>query len=466
MTSTDVHASPTTGASFPPGFSWGAATASYQIEGAVDVDGRGPSIWDTFSHTPGKVLAGDTGDVAVDHYARYREDVGLMRDLGLGAYRFSVAWPRVVPQGSGAVEQRGLDFYSRLVDELLGKGVAPWITLYHWDLPQALQDAGGWGARDTAYRFAEYAVVVHEALADRVEHWSTLNEPWCSSLLSHMAGLHAPGLTDGAVAARSVHHLLLGHGLAAQVLREGGVHDLGITLNLAPVRPASDSAADRDAARRADGQLNRLFLDPIFRGSYPDDVVADLEAAGAPLPVHEGDLALISAPIDWLGVNYYFRNRVRDAGGPTGKPSPIIGGAHIEEVPFAGTRTAMGWGVEPDGMVEMLTHLRDAYPATPVVITENGSAWDDEVSEDGRVHDAERADYLLAHLDAAAEAIALGCDLRGYFTWSLLDNFEWAYGYSKRFGIVHVDYETQQRTLKDSALAYADVLRRHREAQA
>jgi beta-glucosidase len=467
MTSSDAPAPLTPGASFPPGFTWGAATASYQIEGAVDVDGRGPSIWDVFSHTPGRVLDGDTGDVAVDHYSRYREDVGLMSDLGLGAYRFSIAWPRVVPLGSGAVEQRGLDFYRRLVDALLEKGIAPWITLYHWDLPQALQEQGGWASRDTAYRFAEYAGVVHEALADRVEHGSTLNEPWCSSLLSHMAGLHAPGTTDAPTAARTVHHLLLGHGLAAQVLRDRGVTDLGITLNLAPVVPASDSEGDRDAARRVEGQQNRLFLDPIFRGSYPDDVVADLEAAGAPLPVQDGDLALISAPLDWLGVNYYFRTRVRDTGGPTGEPFPVIGGAHIEEVPFSGTRTAMGWGVEPDGLVELLGRLRDEYPPIPLVITENGSAWDDDaVSEDGRVHDPERVDYLLDHLDAAEQAIAQGCDLRGYFVWSLLDNFEWAYGYSKRFGVVHVDYDTQQRTLKDSALAYAEVLRRYRAAQA
>ena len=458
MTTTD--AAPTPGASFPPGFTWGAATASYQIEGAVDADGRGPSIWDTFSHTPGRVLGGDTGDVACDHYSRYSEDVALVRELGLDAYRFSVAWPRVQPTGRGRVEQRGLDFYRRLVDELLEAGIMPWLTLYHWDLPQALQDDGGWPARDTAERFAEYAGIVHDALGDRIHHWSTLNEPWCSSLLSYQAGHHAPGERDGARAARAVHHLLLGHGLAAGVLRDRGCTDLGLTLNLAPI-----VGDDPDVVRKVDGQQNRMWLDAVLHGRDPDDVVADLEAAGAPLPVRDGDLDVIAAPLDWLGVNYYFRTRV--AGGSTsGEPSPWIGGQDIVEVPPPVLTTAMGWGVEPDGLRELLVRLRDAWPAIPLVITENGSAWEDEVSPDGAIHDPDRVDYLLRHLGAAGQAVEQGVDLRGYFAWSLLDNFEWAFGYARRFGIVHVDYDTQVRTPKDSARAYADVVRRYRDAQA
>ena len=451
-------AAPTTGADFPPGFTWGAATASYQIEGAAQTDGRGPSIWDVFSHTPGRVLNGDTGDVACDHYARYADDVALMRELGLAAYRFSVAWPRVQPLGSGRVEQRGLDFYRRLVDELLDSGIAPWLTLYHWDLPQALQEEGGWTSRDTAERFAEYAGIVYDALGDRVPHWSTLNEPWCSSLLSYQAGHHAPGERDGTRAARAVHHLLLGHGLAARVLRERGCTDLGLTLNLNPVR-----GEDPDLVRKVDGQQNRMWLDAVLLGRYPDDVVADLEAAGAPLPVQDGDLDVISAPLDWLGVNYYFRSHV--AGGSTaGEPSPWIGGQDVVDVDPPVLTTAMGWGVEPDGLVELLTRLHDEWPAIPLVITENGSAWEDVVAPDGAVRDPDRVDYLLRHLEAASEAIGKGVDLRGYFAWSLLDNFEWSFGYERRFGIVHVDYETQVRTPKDSARAYAEVLRRHREA--
>ena len=453
-------AAPTTGADFPPGFTWGAATASYQIEGAAQTDGRGPSIWDVFSHTPGRVLNGDTGDVACDHYARYADDVALMRELGLAAYRFSVAWPRVQPLGSGRVEQRGLDFYRRLVDELLDSGIAPWLTLYHWDLPQALQEEGGWTSRDTAERFAEYAGIVYDALGDRVPHWSTLNEPWCSSLLSYQAGHHAPGERDGTRAARAVHHLLLGHGLAAGVLRERGCTDLGLTLNLNPVR-----GEDPDLVRKVDGQQNRMWLDAVLLGRYPDDVVADLEAAGAPLPVQDGDLDVISAPLDWLGVNYYFRSHV--AGGSTaGEPSPWIGGQDVVDVDPPVLTTAMGWGVEPDGLVELLTRLHDEWPAIPLVITENGSAWEDVVAPDGAVRDPDRVDYLLRHLEAASEAIGKGVDLRGYFAWSLLDNFEWSFGYDRRFGIVHVDYDTQVRTPKDSARAYAEVLRRHREAHA
>ncbi|KQS60611.1 beta-glucosidase [Geodermatophilus sp. Leaf369] len=462
MTSTDTRTQATDGLVFPPGFVFGAATAAYQIEGAVDVDGRGPSIWDVFSHTPGKTHLGHTGDVAVEHHARYREDVALMAGLGLSAYRFSTSWSRVLPEGAGRVEQRGLDFYSRLVDELLGGGVDPWLTLYHWDLPQALQETGGWTSRDTAARFADYAAVLHDALGDRVRHWSTLNEPMCSALLGHMAGQHAPGHTDAVEASRATHHLLLGHGLAARVLRERGVESLGLTLNFTPMTPATDSAADADAARRLDGQQNRMYLLPVVTGEYPADVVADLAAAGAPLPVEDGDLEVIAAPLDWLGVNFYFGSVVRATEEPTGKASAFIGGERVEEVPPSGPTTTMGWGVTPAAFTELLLRLRDTAPGLPLVVTENGSAWPDEVSADGAVHDPERTDYLLTHLAAVTDAIEQGADVRGYFAWSFLDNYEWARGYDQRFGIVHVDYDTQVRTPKDTALVYAEVLRRHR----
>jgi len=463
MTSTDARPAAAEGLSFPPGFVFGAATAAYQIEGAVDVDGRGPSIWDTYSHTPGKTFQGHTGDVAVEHYTRYRADVALMRELGLDAYRFSVSWPRVLPQGAGTVEQRGLDFYRRLVDELLENGIAPWLTLYHWDLPQALQDRGGWAARDTALRFADYAGIVYDALADRVPHWSTLNEPMCSSLLGHMAGQHAPGHQDAVEASRAVHHLLLGHGLATQVMRDKGADHLGITLNFTPMSPASDSPADVDAARRLDGQQNRMFLVPIVTGEYPADVVRDLAAAGAPLPIEDGDLAVISTPIDWLGVNYYFRSVVQAVDEPTGEPSPFIGAERIQELEPEGPTTTMGWGISPEGFTGLLDRISGMAPGLPMYITENGSAWPDEVSPDGQVHDPERVDYLVRHLAAMTESIEAGADVRGYFAWSLLDNYEWARGYEQRFGLVHVDYETQVRTPKDSARAYAEVLRRHKD---
>jgi beta-glucosidase len=371
----------------------------------------------------------------------------------------------VLPQGAGRVEQRGLDFYRRLVDELLDAGIEPWLTLYHWDLPQALQDEGGWANRDTAARFADYAGIVHDALGDRVPHWSTLNEPMCSALLGYMAGEHAPGERNAAHAARAVHHLLLGHGLATQVMRDRGADHLGITLNFTPMSPAGEQPADVDAARRLDGQQNRMFLEPIVRGEYPADVVDDLAAAGAPLPVQDGDLEVISTPLDWLGVNYYFTSTVRGGVAPTGEPSPFIGAEDIDDLDPEGPTTTMGWGISPEGFTELLLRLRDEAPGLPLFVTENGSAWPDEVSPDGRVRDPERTDYLLRHLEAMSLAMAKGADVRGYFAWSLIDNFEWARGYEQRFGLVHVDYATQRRTLKDSAFAYRDVLRRHREGQ-
>ncbi|MDX8048559.1 GH1 family beta-glucosidase [Lentzea sp. BCCO 10_0798] len=434
---------------FAPGFLWGAATSSYQIEGAAAEDGRLPSIWDTFCATPGKVDNGDTGDVAADHYHRYREDVGLMAELGLGAYRFSIAWPRVQPLGSGAVNQRGLDFYRRLVDTLLEQDIQPWPTLYHWDLPQPLEDAGGWPERDTALRFAEYAAIVHEALADRVTHWTTLNEPWCSAFLGYATGRHAPGRQEPASAIRAAHHLLLGHGLAIAAMPEARV---GITLNLTHVTPMSTAEEDVDAARRIDGMQNRIFLDPVLRAAYPQDVVEDLAPVTGFDHVQEGDLKTIAAPIDFLGVNYYSPMLVGH--GTTSSPSAYVGSEHVRQHDGGRQRTSIGWEIDARGLLDLLLRLERDYPAIPLYITENGAAFDDEV------HDTARVAYLDGHVRACAEAVSRGVPLKGYFAWSLLDNFEWSFGYAQRFGIVHVDYATQRRTLKDSARWYADVIRR------
>ena len=459
-------------ARFPETFLWGGATASYQIEGAVAEGGRGRSIWDTFSHTPGLTFEGHTGDQAIDHYHRYRDDVALMAGLGLNAYRFSIAWPRIQPDGTGPAVEAGLDFYRRLVDELLDHEIEPWITLYHWDLPQALEDAGGWPSRETALRFADYAVLVHQALGDRVKNWTTLNEPFCSSLIGYAAGDHAPGRTEPAAALRATHHLLLGHGLAAEALRTADPQiQLGITLNLYAVDPATDHPADLDAARRVDGLQNRVFLDPVLLGRYPEDVLQDVDHLGGLGDVRDGDLAVINAPLDFLGVNYYTRHVISagtapgDSGIPEGpgvcepEASPWVGSEYVRGVFRGLPRTEMDWEVDPDGLHEVLVRLRDEYPAVPLLITENGAAYDDQVSEDGAVHDPHRVAYLDAHLRACHRAINDGVPLRGYFVWSVFDNFEWACGYDKRFGVVHVDYETQQRTPKDSAEFYSQVLR-------
>ncbi|MGB4779063.1 GH1 family beta-glucosidase [Microbacterium sp.] len=467
---------------FPEGFLFGAATAAYQIEGAAFEDGRTASIWDAFSRAPGAVIGADNGDIACDHYHRYRDDIALMKDLGLDTYRFSVSWSRVRPDG-GPVNQKGLDFYRRLVDELRDAGILPWLTLYHWDLPQTLQDRGGWTVRETSDLFTEYALSVHDALGDRVQHWTTLNEPWCSSFLSYTAGVHAPGhfsVTEGLLAA---HHLLLGHGQAVRELRARDASlDLGITLNLNVADPVDPTnAADRDAARRLDGQFNRWFLDPIFRAQYPADIVADirevdagaiaaLEAATLP-----GDPATIAQPLQALGVNYYhgeFVGGVPDPHPPapgeaptdreTASPWPSGAGIYWHERGLP--RTNMGWEVQPEGLTRLLERVWNDYArsaGTALYVTENGAAYDDElVVEDGvaRVHDAERVAFLGAHLGAIADAVDAGVDVRGYFYWSLLDNFEWAWGYEKRFGIVRVDYDTQERTPKDSALEYRRVI--------
>ncbi|GIG61251.1 beta-glucosidase [Longispora fulva] len=435
---------------FPEGFVWGAATAAYQIEGAVGLDGRGPSIWDTFSHTPGRVAGGDTGDVACDHYHRYPADVALMAELGLPAYRFSVSWARVAPDGRG-LNPRGLDFYDRLVDELVARGIEPIVTLYHWDLPQALEDTGGWTARDTAERFADYAAAVHDRLGDRVPTWTTLNEPWCSAYLGYGNGVHAPGQRDPGKAFAAVHHLLLAHGLGTQALRSAGARSIGLTLNPASVSPVDPAdPADVAAARLVDGLQNRIFLDPVLRGEYPADVAHLVRAH-----IRDTDLKVISEPIDLLGVNYYMPLYVRARPGATGGGEAYPGTRDIEFLPAEGPVTEMGWLIEPAGLTRLLERIGRDYPGTPLMITENGGAFPEGTA------DADRIGYLDGHLRAAHEAISRGVDLRGYLVWSLLDNFEWAEGYRKRFGIVHVDYDTQRREPKDSALWYRDVIRRN-----
>ncbi|MDW7981639.1 MAG: GH1 family beta-glucosidase [Thermomicrobium sp.] len=438
---------------FPDGFLWGTATAAYQIEGGARDDGRGLSIWDTFSHTPGKTFQGHTGDVACDHYHRWSEDVRLLQQLGAPAYRFSIAWPRILPDGVGAVNERGLDFYDRLVDALLAVGITPFVTLYHWDLPQALQDRGGWGERATAEAFAAYADVVVRRLGDRVRHWITHNEPWVVAYLGHYQGVHAPGIQDLATAVRVSHHLLLSHGLATQAIRAASADArVGITLNLSPVHPASEQESDRAAAQRFDGLLNRWFLDPVFGRGYPSDIRESLAPYYEP---PEQDAVTIAQPLDFLGVNYYAPAFVMAADGaePLG-----IRALTAEELRARGyDLTEMGWPVVPEGLEELLVRLhRDYRPAT-VYVTENGAAYPDELVA-GVVQDDRRIAYLAAHFAAAQRAIAAGVPLQGYFVWSLLDNFEWAHGYSKRFGIVYVDYETLARIPKASFQWYRQVV--------
>jgi len=443
------------GIELPRGFELGVATAAYQIEGAVHEGGRGLSIWDTFSHTPGRVAGGDTGDVACDHYHRYAQDVSLMGDLGVDSYRLSVAWPRIQPEGRGAPNLAGLAFYDRLVDALLEQGIAPALTLYHWDLPQALEDVGGWRNRDTAQRFAAYAALVHDHLGDRVQRWITLNEPWCSSFLGYASGRHAPGAQEGEGALAAAHHLLLGHGLAVAALRadarEG--QQVGITLNLQPVSAATSSLQDLAASERAQLRANLLFTDPVLEGRYPDLARPTYQGLTDFGYLHDGDLATIAAPLDFLGVNYYFPSRVRAA--PYDQDDPALRTADdlgTEEVISPDQElTAMGWPVEPAGLTRLLAWLRDTYPnLPPIYITENGRACDDVLTPEGQVDDPDRVRYLERHLRAVTDAIGAGVDVRGYYCWSLMDNFEWAEGYAKRFGLVYVDYATQQRTPKAS----------------
>lgn len=441
--------------SFPDGFLWGAATSAYQVEGAVAEDGRGPSIWDTFVRVPGATVHGDTGAIAADQYHRIEADLDLMADLGLGAYRFSVAWTRIQPDGWGPINQHGLDYYKRVLDGLHARGIAPALTLYHWDLPQALQDRGGWAARETAERFAEYASLLFAALGERAPLWITINEPWCAAFLGYGTGLHAPGVRDEAAALTAAHHLLLGHGLAVQAFRAQGPRtgQIGVTLNLSTVHAASDADGDVAAAWRVDGTENRLFLDPVFRGSYPPDVVDYYRPVSDFGFVRDGDLATIASPADFFGVNYYLQHRVR------ADPSDLERGATF--LPPMGTTTAMGIGVNPEGLTDLLVRLKGGYTALPLYITENGAAFHDYVDPEGHVKDEERVSFLEGHLRAAHRAIAQGIDLHGYFAWSLLDNFEWAEGYSKRYGLVYVDFATQARIPKRSASWYRAVIERN-----
>ena len=420
---------------FPRDFTWGAATASYQIEGAVREGGRGESIWDRFSHTPGLVRNGDTGDVACDHYHRYREDVALVASLGFNAYRFSISWSRVLPAGTGTVNEPGLDFYDRLVDELLGHGIAPFVTLYHWDLPQALEDAGGWPARATALAFADYAAIVAQRLGDRVRSIATINEPWVAADHGYRIGTHAPGRSDPAAAIAAAHHLLVAHGLGMQAIRAAApAVPAGIVLNLGPMQPASSHPLDLEAASAAHDWLNRWYLDPLVGRGYPG--LPAWAAGHARVDIRDGDMELIAAPLDFLGVNYYSRNQVR---------SPLL--PQLEPTGAPPERTGIGWEVYPAGLGETLEFVASRTGELPLYITENGAAYPDGADA---AHDPARVSFLRRHLAVAHQALERGVPLRGYFVWSLLDNFEWAQGYGPRFGVVHVDYGTQERRVRDS----------------
>lgn len=442
---------------FPQGFLWGAATASYQIEGAWQEDGKGESIWDRMSHTPGRIEDGSSGDVACDHYHRWPQDINLMESLGLQAYRFSIGWPRILPAGRGRVNQAGLDFYSRLVDGLLAAGIIPFVTLYHWDLPQVLQDEGGWAARSTAEAFVEYTDAVTRHLGDRVQHWITHNEPWCAAFLGYQIGVHAPGIKDDWPAALSAsHHLMLSHGWAVPVIRQNSpAASVGITLNLAPAYPASTSPADNRAARWGDGYGNRWFLDPLYGRGYPADMVASFTEAGH-LPdglsfVKPGDLEAIAVNTDFLGINYYFRTIARDERAADNLPQTVFRAPAAEW-------TEMEWEIFAPGLYDLLNRLHRDYQVPQLYVTENGASYSEGPGADGRVRDERRLAYLRDHFTAAHQAIGNGVPLAGYFVWSLMDNFEWAKGYLQRFGIVWVNYETQERIPKDSALWYKQVI--------
>ncbi|MFU8947730.1 GH1 family beta-glucosidase [Mycetocola zhadangensis] len=455
---------------FPPTFIWGSATAAAQVEGAGHEGGKEDSIWDAFARVPGAVAKGDNLEVAVDHYHRYAEDVAIMKKIGLDSYRFSTSWARVVP-GDRTPNQEGLDFYSRLVDELLGAGILPWLTLYHWDLPQALEEKGGWANRDTAQRFADYAETVYGTLGDRVKNWTTFNEPFCSSLLGYASGVHAPGRQNPNDAVAAIHHQHLAHGLAVNRLRELGAEQIGITLNLSNAIPLDENdPVDVEAARRFDVLQNRVFLEPIVTGAYAEDTLADLEQFGLRDVIQPGDMEIIGTKIDFLGVNHYHDDQVSghpDDSGTDGHSGATerdikscwIGSEYITFPTRNLPRTAMNWEVNPSGLHKLLVRLGREYPnMPPLFVTENGSAYEDVVSEDGHVHDRDRTKYIVDHVQAVSDAIADGADVRGYFVWSLLDNFEWSWGYDKRFGIVRVDYDTQERIIKDSGLEYSNII--------
>lgn len=445
---------------FPENFIWGVATSAYQIEGAWTEDGKGESIWDRFAHTPGKIEDSSNGDVACDHYHRWSQDIVLMKSLNIQSYRFSITWPRILPQGRGQVNQAGLDFYSRLVDGLLEAGITPFVTLYHWDLPQALQDEGGWPVRSTAEAFVEYSEVVSRHLGDRVKHWITHNEPWCISFLSHQIGEHAPGWQDWPAAIRTAHHVLLSHGWAVPVIRRNSpAAEVGITLNFTPAEPASPSPADFQLYRRFDGYFHRWFTDPLYGRHYPADMVADYIAQNYLPPegmtfVEAGDLQAIAVPTDFLGVNYYTRAVMRDEETPDNLPQIVFPAPQAEG-------TEMGWEIYPEGLYHLLNRLHFEYRPPKLYVTENGASYSDGPDAQGRIKDQRRLDYLRLHLAACHRAIQNGVPLAGYFEWSLMDNFEWAKGYTQRFGIVWVDYQTQERIPKDSALWYREVIGRN-----
>jgi beta-glucosidase len=428
---------------FPSNFLWGTATAAYQIEGAWNEDGKGESIWDRFAHTPGKVTNGDTGDVACDHYHRFRDDVALMRDLGLKAYRFSTSWPRVLPGGRGPVNLRGIDFYDQLVDTLLAANIEPFLTLYHWDLPQALQDEGGWENRNTCYAFADYAALMVKHLGDRVKYWTTFNEPGVTAFDGYLFGQHAPGIQDPKSGYQVVHNLLVAHGLATQAIRAiNSSLQVGIVLNIWGEEPASDAPEVVAVADRAWQASQTIFLDPLFRGHYP---LAAYEAVGENMPeIQDGDLALIAQKLDYLGINFYSRNLYN----AQGKITPVSDSEYTE----------MGWEVCAPALRRILVRIHNDYRVPPIYITENGAAFKDEVSADGKIRDARRLEYLKQHFIQTRLAMQDGVDVRGYFVWSLMDNFEWAHGFTKRFGIVHVNYETQERIVKQSGEWYRQVI--------
>ncbi|MCW5934678.1 MAG: beta-glucosidase [Fimbriimonadia bacterium] len=437
---------------FPDSFLWGAATASYQIEGSPTADGAGASVWHRFAHTPGTIQRAETGDTACDHYRRWRDDVAMMKSLGFNAYRFSTAWGRVLPEGTGTINEKGVDFYRQLVDALLENGIEPMITLFHWDLPAALQDRGGWANRESADWFTEYAEVMFRALGDRVKWWVTHNEPWVVMMLGHITGEHAPGIRDIGAASRAGHHLLLGHAQAVQAFRahQPAHAQIGLVTNLGPQQPASDNPMDQMAAELWHNFINRLFLDPVFKGSYPQ-IMLDFLGEFAP-PVQAGDLERIQQPIDFLGVNYYTRNVVAyDPDSSLNSRSVLQEAQHTE----------MGWEVYPEGLYQILKWVQATYGDIPLYITENGAAFADQVNEQGEIEDRDRLEYLKSHFSVAYRAMQEGVPLKGYFAWSLMDNFEWAFGYSKRFGMVHVDFATLKRTVKASGHWYSQVIQNH-----
>jgi beta-glucosidase len=444
---------------FPAGFLWGTATAAYQVEGATQEDGRGPSIWDTFSAIPGNVVENHTGEQACDHFHRWREDFGLLTRLGIPNYRFSISWPRVQPDGK-TLEPRGLDFYDRLVEGLLERDVTPMVTLYHWDLPQALQDDGGWTNRDTVARFVDYAEVVFSRLSDRVPYWMAVNEPFCSAFFGYGNGVHAPGISDHRQALRSMHHLLLAHGLGVERMRElaDDGNSFGIALNFAPAVVETDDPAHEEAARKFDAVQNRICLDAVTGRGYPEDYLGDVAHLDALAPaVQDGDMASIAAPLDWLGVNYYAPCRPAPRGaGDEGCGLPGLD--DVRMLPAPPPVTSMGWEQAPGQLTELLVWLAKRCPTLPLIVAENGAAFADTVGDGGRIHDTERMRYYTEHLAAVRAAIDAGADVRGYYAWSLLDNFEWGMGYGQRFGVVHVDFDTQERRIKDSGWLLANAI--------